>query len=94
MRMCLLDGDGALVGKLGKVWLQRQVIVNRLDIDRQHLTALGDVNGRVALGAKVLAHVSSMGTVPHSDKGRVSGGWRGAERWCRRGSGVTREASV
>lgn len=66
-RNCILNGHGALVGELLKVGLEGQVIVERLDIGRQHLAAFGDVDGGVALCAKVLAHGSSVRAVSRRD---------------------------
>ena len=78
-RNCILDGDGALVGEVAKVWLQRQVIVHGLDIGRQHLTAFCDINGRLPFSAEVFAHASSVRAVPDRDGGRMSEG----QRWTR-----------
>jgi hypothetical protein len=47
--------------------------VNWLDIGRQHFAAFGNVNGRVSLCAKVLAHVSSMRAISEGNSGSVSG---------------------
>lgn len=90
----VLDGDGALVGEVGKVGLECQVVVDGLDVGGQHLATLGDVDGRVALCAEVLAHISSVGTVPCGDKGRVTGGWWGTRDRARAVGGGKRESRV
>ena len=51
--------------------------MERLDIGRQHFAAFGNVNGGIALGAKVSAHAASMGTVAH---------WCGGGLWGDSGS--------
>lgn len=64
----ILNDYGALIGKFFKIWLQRQVVVERFDIGGQHLATLGDVDGRVPLCAKVSAHISSVGAVSGGDE--------------------------
>ena len=78
----ILNGDSALVSEVDKVWLQSQVIVQGLDIGRQHLTAFGNVNGRLPFSAEVFAHASSVRAVPDGDGGRMSDEqrWRRAKR--------------
>jgi hypothetical protein len=82
----VLYGYRTLISELLKVRFEGQVVVEGLDIGRQNLAALGDVNGGVTLCAELSAHVSSMRTMSGKNYWRISSGFGGASR----GGGVTK----
>jgi hypothetical protein len=62
-----LDGNLSLELETGQVWLKRKVIVQRLDIRRQNLSALRDIHGAGGISARiaveVFAHAALVATV-------------------------------
>lgn len=62
----LLDNDSSLVGELLKVRLERQVIVHRLDVGRQHLTTSGIGRAKGLIGMSGVTH-SAIGAVSFGD---------------------------
>jgi hypothetical protein len=69
-----LNGHRTLVCELLKVWLEGQVVVDRLDVGGQHLAGLGDVHMGVNVCARVSTHVAAVGAVSDGYEGRVSRG--------------------
>lgn len=80
--VCLLNGHRAPVRELLKVWLQRQVVMDRLHIGGQHLAGLGDVHMGVDVCASVSAHGAAVGAVSDGGEGCETSGLAGPSRGC------------
>ena len=68
----ILNGHRTLVRELFEVWLEGQVVVDRLDIGGQHLAGGGDIHMGVNVCARVSTHVAAVGAVSDGNQGGMS----------------------
>jgi hypothetical protein len=68
---CVLNDHGAFIREVVEVGLEGQVVVQRLDVGRQHFSYASNRGRSMLFSAKVSAHVAPVRTVSLCDEGCI-----------------------